>query len=464
MRKLSRFLGCVLVLGLAAGNARAAATWSTPLEACTMVRHSSFCGELEVAENRADPSARRIALRVVVVPALYRPSRLDDPVLVIDGAPGATVIPRAPRHVVNLVEIHEHRDLVFVEQRGTGESNALDCGLDLGMLDASAVAECRERLGRSADLRFYGSPDVAADLAEAIEALGYEQVNVFAQSYGTRTAIELVRRHPELVRTLALLGTYPPDRNAVAEAPALLDRSLERVASACHANMTCRAAYPGLGEALANLPERLDAGDLGISRLEASLALRRLLLSSLTVGSVPRVVTAVTRGEASLLQVAARSNPDEDDEVTDGAYLSVLCSEDVARLEPEDEEEARVEHLLPASWSRDLVESCRAWPNGELPADFRSPLDVKTPILSLTGELDPIVDPSWGAELTASIRGARHFTIPSAQHRLRGLRGAGCVMGIVRQLFETGRAVGLDTSCLTSVRMPMFQLPSRAQR
>jgi pimeloyl-ACP methyl ester carboxylesterase len=449
------------------GPSKAATGSLSALEPCAVARFPARCGTLDVAENRQEPAARRLAIRVVVLPATGSRGAVADPLLVLEGGPGASILATAPRHAANFGQLRAQRDLVFVEQRGTGESGSLDCGPGPADLDPETVAACRERVAPRADLRFYGSHHAVADLIEAIDGLGHERVDVFAVSYGTRTALELVRRHPERVRTVSLLGTYPPGRNAVLDAPALLDRSLELVASACAADPPCRNAHPGLRDSIAMLSARLDSGELEASRLEVASALRRMLHFPLTAVLVPRAVTAAARGDLSGLRAVAdamsvvayaTSVADATSSafgaigIADGAFLSLLCSEDVARLDAAQVERAGRDTLLRGAWGAALIETCREWPRAEVPADFHAPLEGRTPILSLTGELDPAMHPSWGVELADSMPQARHLTLPQAQHGLQGIRGIGCVIDLIEDFVAEGSARDLDASCLAQMR------------
>jgi pimeloyl-ACP methyl ester carboxylesterase len=459
----------LLLVVLAAGGLVAdrsdAASWRSPPAPCSVAGRSARCGTLEVPEDRAKPEARSLAIRVVVLPASDAAQRLADPLLVLEGGPGASVLSMAPMHAMAFAALQARRDLVFVEQRGTGESAGLHCGLGANALEPEAAAKCRERLAPNADLRFYGTSHAVADLIDAIHALGYERVNVFAVSYGTRTALELVRRRPERVRSVAMLGTYPPGRNAVLDAPRILDRSLTLLVSACETDERCRGAYAGLGSSITRLSELLDSNDsndsngLPASRLQIGSTLRLMLFYPLTTALVPRVVTAAAGGDLAPLRTASGTTASAFGGIADGAFLSILCSEDVARLDPVQVEEAGRGTLLRGTWGAALIDVCRQWTRAEVPADFHAPLGAAVPILSLTGELDPSMPPSWGAELAAALPHARHLTIPQGQHGLIGMSGVGCVLGLISTFVEQGSAQSLDAACLEQVRRPPFAEP-----
>ena len=101
-----------------------------------------------------------------------------------------------------LEELNARRDLVFIDQRGTGRSNALECDVDEGSLVSALEPEQQlSRLGPclkalAADLRQYATWIAVRDF-EAIRAqLGAEKVNLWGASYGTRVALEYMRQYP----------------------------------------------------------------------------------------------------------------------------------------------------------------------------------------------------------------------------------------------------------------------------
>src|SRR6476620_1182091 len=104
-------------------------TQKTPaieLQPCdvTGIKEKVKCGTLEVFENRATKTGRKINLKIVVAPATG-PNRKADPLFYIPGGPGASATEDAPGVVTLMAKIREQRDLVFVDQRGTGGSHNL---------------------------------------------------------------------------------------------------------------------------------------------------------------------------------------------------------------------------------------------------------------------------------------------------------------------------------------------------
>jgi len=214
---ISRLLACLAAAALAACTSGS----DTPRSAIALadcrlpgVETVARCGTHEVWEDRDAQSGRRIKLRVAVVPAKAR-TREPDPVMVIAGGPGQGAVSLASQVMPLFTRLNDSRDIVFLDQRGTGESNPLDCedeSQPLQMLFEDALPErlvkkCLARL--DADPRQYVTPIAMEDLDEVRAALGYDRVNLWGGSYGTRAALQYLRRHGAHVRSVVLDGVAP---------------------------------------------------------------------------------------------------------------------------------------------------------------------------------------------------------------------------------------------------------------
>ena len=150
------------------------------------------------------------AVRVVVVPA-SGPGRLADPIVWVAGGPGDSAVDMIQR-VMPLFFFNTHRDLVFVDQRGTGGASALTCPAFYSALpDLNNKAALRESVARclahlKANLAFYTTAMAADDLNDVLGDLGYSKVNLLGISYGTTLEQVFLTRHPARVRTMTLLS------------------------------------------------------------------------------------------------------------------------------------------------------------------------------------------------------------------------------------------------------------------
>jgi pimeloyl-ACP methyl ester carboxylesterase len=230
----------------------------------------ALCGQYEVFENRAAQAGRKIKLNLVVLPALAA-QPAPDPVFFLAGGPGQGAAGSARSGGGSLAQqLRLERDLVFVDQRGTGQSQQLDCNLygadqeaqsyfnDLFPVDK--VRDCRQELEKSADLKLYTTPVAMDDLDEVRAALGYAQINLYGASYGTLAALQYLRQHPAQVRSLTLAGVATPETKMPLHFAKGAQEAMEKLIADCATDETCRAAFPQFKTELAAVLARLDKG------------------------------------------------------------------------------------------------------------------------------------------------------------------------------------------------------------
>src|SRR5215213_1986743 len=210
------------------------------------------CGTYDVYENRATKKGRMISLKIVVVPATSD-KREPDPFVYFAGGPGSSATADASGFAQAFPQILAHRDMLFVDQRGTGGSHPLDCKFydpaDLQtylgyFFPLDDVRKCREQLEPNSDLKLYTTTIAADDMDEVRAALGYERLNLFGGSYGTRAALTYLKRHPQHVRTAMLQGVSPTDHHMPGDFPQQTEHALQGVLSECLADKACSEAFP----------------------------------------------------------------------------------------------------------------------------------------------------------------------------------------------------------------------------
>ena len=214
------------------------------------------CGTYEVFEDRAARKGRKITLKIVVVSATG-PTSAPDPFVYIPGGPGSSATEDAPGVAELFAGVRARRDLVFIDQRGTGGSHPLNCNFfdpaDLQsylgyFFPLDDVRKCRQELEPKANLRLYTTPIAMDDLDEVRAALGYERVNLFGASYGTRAALVYLKRHPNHVRTITLQGVAPTNQFMPRDFPPANERALQGILAECAADEACNKAFPALRE------------------------------------------------------------------------------------------------------------------------------------------------------------------------------------------------------------------------
>jgi len=469
--------GVALALLCACGSETGHTANPSPLADCEPGDgpRNALCGWIPVYEDRSSASGRQIDLRVVVYPATSR-NRQPDPLFVLAGGPGQGAAQISSLVVSLLGDVRRERDIVFVDQRGTGRSNGLPCDRDTDDLGAffsndhavDTFLNCLE--GYEADLRFYTTPLAMDDLDEVRAVLGYEHINLWGASYGTRAALVYLRRHGERVRSVVFDGAVPMTMTLPEGFPEDSQRALDLLLEDCERRAACRERFPDLRRKLDEVLARLDRESKVSSlrhprtgaRVEVTLrsevvtnTLRLALYSPEAAALVPMLVEQMHGGDfAGLLALAvgAESSPSEV-RVNWGMFFSVICAEDL----PWSAEAVR--NLAPAGvFSNDETfeawdKICGAWPRGEIVADYHEAVVSDVPALVLSGALDPVTPPRRGEDLAAGFARALHLVVPGTGH---GAMGRGCVSELVAEFVQAGSADDLDTSCVEEFQRPGF--------
>jgi pimeloyl-ACP methyl ester carboxylesterase len=425
------------------------------------------CGSYEVAEDPARPDGRRIKLNIAWIAPPEDAEVAPDPVFLLAGGPGQSATESYPQVAAAFRDVLKHRNVVLVDQRGTGKSNLLQC--DGGDLSEDAgpdavraeTARCRDALSKSADLRFYTTTDAVRDLDDVRKALGATQVNLLGISYGTRVAQQYAMRHPANTRTIVLDSVAPNTLIIGNEFASSLEHALDLQFGRCEQSPECvkavghpRAELDALMAKLRSAPPTVRYRDptTGESREEpltadAVASLMRLyayvpLMSSL----LPLQLHEAAQGRYDGLAAMARMvNGAVAGQMAMGMQLSVICSEDAFGFRPDPAAEGS---LLGNEFAEVLGAQCAIWPKGAMPADFHQPLRSDVPALVLEGEFDPVTPPRYGEEVVKTLPNGRLFVLRGQGHNVIG---AGCMPKLFAQFLQTADAKALDGKCLDTL-------------
>ncbi len=440
---------------------------------------------MEVAENPKRPHGRAISLFVVVLPALSANPR-SDPWVELAGGPGNAVTDFARSYTTDYRFVRKDRDVLLVDQRGTGRSNGLYCEeLALHRVSsffprwpASAVRTCRERLSATADLSQYSSANAAHDL-EAVRAwLRYPNLNLFSSSYGTRAALEYMRLYPERVRSAILWGVVPPDFQRPLYYARDGQQAFERLVADCRADQACGSAYPRLAEELAEVMQRLTLSPVAVGihhpltgemlQTEITRAgLAQAIWVALTYPDqarrLPLAIRAAARGnfEPFITLDVAREPPRR--RYYNAMHLSVVCPEETSHVNPSQIERLHERTFMPPDRTREYIEACRNWGIPSVSPSGLQPVRSNAPTLILSGYMDPITPPYWGERVHIRLPRSRHIIVRHLSHETNGLSGAECLDRMFADFVADPRPDRVDTGCLRDVTPPPFALPDPSQ-
>lgn len=480
----SIILRSLLLLAIAACSSSGAKTVAKPaanqidLQPCHVpgLEMELRCAEYSVYEDRAAQKGRRISLHIVIVPA-SNSSPAHDRAFWLHGGPGAA----ATQTIANvnggfLEKLHETHDIVFVDQRGTGKSHPLNCSVgddpsDLqsffgALLPPEKVRDCRQRLEKDADLRLYTTPIAMDDLDEVRRALGYERINLVAGSYGTIAAQVYMRRHPEHVRSVFLLGVAAPSFKQPLPFASGAQHSLDLLFQDCAADSACNHAFPKLRDEFDAVLARFNHGPVETKLIQPGQKEKQSVLIS-RANFVERLrLLLYTTGGARLAPIIIHHAYENDylpfeaaaigfspgGILARGMYLTVTCSEGVPFIAEQDIARETQGTFVGPERVRAHIAACKEWVKGDVPASYTDFVKSDAPVLLISGELDGASPPRFGESIVKYLPHGKQIKIRYVGHEF----DATCIPGILANFVNKGSIDGLDTSCTETLRRPPF--------
>jgi pimeloyl-ACP methyl ester carboxylesterase len=465
-------ISLAVVFGTAVWLSKRAPPWRPPsgepqFVSCTYGgRVRAWCGRLLTAVDPRKPHGRTIPLHIVVLPATRHPAA--GALFYLEGGPGGAATASAIRVNADFARVGRVRDLVLVDQRGTGGSNRLACpdryvrGADADAVTAF-VRRCLARL--TTNPRLYTTSVAADDLEAVRRALGYGRIDLYGGSYGATLAQAYVRRYPRSVRTVVLDGGSLPDVRIYEVAPRSAERALDTLLARCAGTPACAHAYPDARRQLSNLlarPPRLVSFPTGRALLrpvDIAWTVDWLSETAVNAAIIPYAVDAAVHGDYTILATTyadqlGGSNLDSLARLV--PFWVTVCSEPWAGFDRVATARAgRGSYLAAAAQARARLfrRACRVVPKGRVPAAAGSVPVVRVPVLLLAGSADPLDPP-------ANLPGWRRFF---PQGRLIVVRGAGhgtieyaCIQKLVARFVAGGSATRLSPACARRISLPPF--------
>jgi len=442
------------------------------------------CGTYDVYENRVDLRGRRIYLKVVVLPALNaRPSPY--PLFILAGGPGQAASELAGFVARTFATVRRERDIVLVDQRGTGESNGLHCELYGGTLQEhlddlipiKALETCLDKWEPNFDLSYYTTSLAMDDLDEVRAALNYEKIDIFGTSYGTRAALVYLRQYPDRVRSMILKGITPISETIPPVIARQAQHSLDLVFEDCLKNDACRRTFPKIKDEFTELLARFEKGGITIelpaektrkgervilSRGAFVTTLRSMLQSTTTIAQLPLFIHEAYTGDySSWVRTALSIRRGFCEKVSTGAFLAAF-NEDLRLIDLEEAQREAAGTFMGDYYYQQLLKSCSLIPQGVVSSGYREPVVSDIPVLLISGYFDPAAPPENAEKLMAHLPNNRHLVVRYGSHSYAGL--APCVDKVMNDFIIRGSIQGLDTSCVDRLPQISFQTQQNQKR
>ena len=457
-----------------------------PLTECrvTGLRHSVQCGVLQRALDPARPGGPKIDIHFVVAPAMAR-RKLPDPVFLLAGGPGQSAITLAPNMLALLARLNNRRDIVFVDQRGTGKSAPLACADPKRESLAEQadpdrpfqrLMECKAALlklpyiNAPSDLGFFTTTLAMQDLDAVRQQLGAERINLVGASYGTRAALEYARQFPQAVRRSVIDGVAPPDMVLPASFSTDGQAAFDKLLIDCEREPSCTKAFPTLRvdwvALLASLPRAVSAAHpltglperFTLTRERVLAAVRGPLYAPAFAAALPPAISAAAQGRfEALVGMGSLMSSRKGAQLSIGMHFAVVCAEDLPLL-------AHATDAPGADFGVDQAtlyrRACAEWPRGAVPAAFYGVPVSSAPVLLLSGGLDPATPPRHG-ERVAKLLGpsALHEVVSNAGH---GVMSIGCMRDVIYRFIDAAEdkaALDTDAACVKGVPRPPAFVP-----
>ena len=445
----------------------------------------ALCGTYGVYEDRAAGAGRIIPIKVVVLKAKHPSNRA---IVIVAGGPGESAVPYAPfiadgRFEKPMVQLRDRYNIVFMDDRGMGDSNGLPCDLTpqsdpaayfLNLFPHDVVTGCRANDAAKGNLADYNTNNATDDLNDIRSALGYPKLVLDGGSYGTFFSLIYMRRHPQTVESAVLNGVAPPGFQPLPGEPMGAQRALDDLILKCKHDATCNAHFPNFAQQFDAVIARLDKGPMpvtlvlkkGAKPVTVQLSkdvfvdqMRHVLYDPGAAAAIPFVIDRASQGDTAPLAalinlVAVGLNED----LTNGAWFSYTCAEMIPFLD-----QSAVDAAAAHSFTGDLRieaqrKACALWNVPAMPASFNEPVRSDAPVLMISGSDDPATPPKYGAAAAKYLPNAKIVLVQGAGHAAE----TPCTDALMLQFIRAQSAKGLNVNgCSSAFTVPKFVIDAK---
>ena len=428
------------------------------------------CATVAVPEDSAKPDGKKIEVFVAVLPSLS-PQPVADPLFLFAGGPGQAASDLG-RLVSTMQSVRKLRNIVLVDQRGTGKSKTLTCDLvekskgkdpvtEAFNSDTKALekdwAQCIASLQGNPTL--HRTDDYIADLELVRKGLGLGQINLWGGSYGSRVALRYMKLHPQSIRTATLDGVAPTALRLPDDALHSSQVQLQAALAACAASPACAQAYPRVAESLDALLAKLRAAPQAVTlahpatgKAMSGLATERTVVSFLwpllyqpeAQRMIPALIQSATQGDYAPMAATIAGRPTGESDISLTQRFAVMCAEDMlGRTAPQQPRFQTVSDMF--------YSLCSTFPHGKVAPEFFEPTTSAIPTLLLSGSLDPVTPPASGALVASTLAHSKHIVIQGLGHIVSPHP---CMRRVMAKFIDKGSVAAAVDPCEAELTLP----------
>jgi pimeloyl-ACP methyl ester carboxylesterase len=373
----------------------------------------------------------------------------------------------------------EH-DIVLIDVRGTGGSNALHCRQlqlkrnladQLGeMYPAELVRDCYDSLSQIADLTQYTTTNMAIDVEEARKWLGYKKINIFGLSFGTRLAQVYMKMFPESVESVVLESpTTTYSKLPLYHAP-FAEEAIAKLFADCKSDSACNATFPEIKREFSELKKRGqrepfayklrneegETTNITIPWHSFETKIRGLMYRPTGLRRLPYIIHEASKGNWQPFVDLYPTESSYNNFIAEGLYLSLTCTEDVPFITQREIDSLTAGTFMGDYRVRSQIGACDNWTSGSVPDGYFDPLQSDIPTLVFSGYFDPVTPPSMASQIIKTLPKNFHIVIPSMSHVFEGLSNEACFDRMVVDFFKKPDQKP-NVSCIDSMLPPPYK-------
>ncbi|MEO6347995.1 MAG: alpha/beta fold hydrolase [Aquaticitalea sp.] len=458
-------------------------SYSKNLHSCKLVgiADSVLCGSYSVFENHKTKKGRKIDLNIIVVPALNTKSS-QFPIFYFDGGPGVAATKNASWFAEKNNPYRQNHDIVLIDIRGTGKSNPLHChslqyrndlmdGFE-EMYPPDAVKKCFDSLSKIADLSQYTTTNIAGDIDEVRDWLGYNKIHIYGLSYGTRLAQEYMRRYPSAIETVILQSPTSTGSKMPLYHAAYAQATLEMLFNDCAKDSLCNKNFPELKKEFYTLMRDGKAQVFSTNYLLADGNLKKLsipwnsfqtkirtqMYDPDALRKIPFIIHQTYKGNWKPFLELYPQQKKFNDFIAEGLYLCITCSEDVPFIKKQESDSLTKNTFMGKYRIQQQQQACDNWVAGSIPSDFLTAVHSDLPVLIIAGGWDPVTPVSMAKEIAVNLTNSQLVIIPQMSHTFDGLSNGECFDDMVLEFIGSSGKLKVNGACIKTMQPPPYKI------